>query len=109
MKKILISLLLLPIFCQAEPVRLSKPVLCEDLDKLLPSLININKEKLEWVGLAGKTNYALTINKETLAWSLIEFSFRENIGCFIGAGVGYNTTEQTAPSNSESKPPTKKF
>jgi len=103
MKKLFFSLFLVPALTAAQPVTVNKPVLCEDLDKLVPILQERSKEAVEWVGITPRASIALTVNKETLTWTLIEFDVRENIGCIIGFGRGYSKSD-TAP---KSAPPDK--
>lgn len=105
MKSLFFSLLLVPVIAVSQPVRVNKPVVCEDLDKIVTFLQDQSKETVHWLGPAPKSTIALTINKDTKEWTLIEFNVKENIGCIIGAGTNY-TVPQPAP---QSDRPSKKF
>ena len=108
MKKLLLSLLLaLPALAFAEPIRMNKSVICNDLDDLIQVIQDKREEIIDWLGLtSGATTYVLTLNKDTMSWSILQINVKENVGCIVGAGAGYHR-ELEKPI--KPKPPTKSF
>jgi hypothetical protein len=86
MKKLLISVLLLPVLASAQgPVTVEKKVVCHWANVILESLAKDFEEKPIWAGVgADKTRYSLFTNT-TGSWTLIQFN--EEVACIIGAGT----------------------
>ena len=86
MKKILISVLLLPVLALAQgPVIVEKPLLCADTSELLSGLQNKYEESPIWVGQDEKSKYSLFVSKSG-TWTLVQFT--ENVACILGVGKG---------------------
>jgi len=87
MLKYLIALLLFVPLVSLAQNRAAKPVICFDMQSLVSMLTGEdNKETPVWRG-GPNENGNLTVlfyNKETTAWSLIEY--RDRTGCVLGTG-----------------------
>jgi hypothetical protein len=91
MKKIFLSLFLVPVISIAQPVRVNKTVFCDDLDKLIPFIQDKRREVVDWLGINSKeTSYVLTVNKDTQTWTFLQINIKENIACVVGSGEGYH-------------------
>jgi len=86
MKKLLITLLLLPLLSFAE-MSANKPVKCFDLD-FLHSEIERGQEHPFLISkntMTGDSTIILFRNEKTGTWTLIEF--KNSFGCVLGFGV----------------------
>ena len=87
-KLLFASLLLVVAIAQAGPVKVMKPVLCDETKKVYNELVNGEYAEMPaWGGESEKSKFVLLINKETGTWSLIEF--HKDTSCIIGEGEGY--------------------
>jgi hypothetical protein len=89
-------LLVLPAKSHAEPQWTNKPVYCGTQKEV----IDITKKFREMPlfsmdgfsrGKSGepiKTRIVVAFNERTKTWSLVEFSFENDMGCIIGSGKG---------------------
>ena len=84
MRKLLLGVLLLPVFAQAQPVTVEKPVICDKPEVVIKSLQDRFKEQPLWLGIDEKSRYALFVNEKTKDWTIIQFN--DNIACVIGVG-----------------------
>lgn len=79
---------------ESEYKRLSKPVVCSTIDKIM-SVLNNEKvdEKPIWVGKAddNKSGFAMFVNNETKTFTLIEV--RKDIACVLGSGHDSKSVE----------------
>lgn len=84
MKKYLI-LLFIPFTALAQQP-FSKPVMCAETAKVIKTLTGDEyKEKPFWMGVDNKDHtFSIFYNKETTAWTIIEFKGRT--ACILGAG-----------------------
>lgn len=108
MKKLLLSLLLaLPVLSFAEPVRINKTVICNDLDELISVIQDRRLEVIDWLGInSSDTSYVLTVNKDTQSWTILQINIKENVGCVVGSGAGYHNEPNKAVAP---KKPSKTF
>jgi hypothetical protein len=84
MKKLLVSVILLPVLAVAQgPVIVEKPIVCEKVEIILNSLSNEFSEKPIWLGDANDSKYSVFVSKSG-AWTIIQFTDR--IACIIGVG-----------------------
>lgn len=99
MKKIITTMLLLPIlvFAQQEPVELQKKMLCNDAKVIIDGLIKGDyAEKPVWFGKDTSHGFALFANSKTGTWTLLEFD--DNIACVIGEGTGHKIVPLGKPA-----------
>jgi hypothetical protein len=84
MKKLLVSVLLLPVLAVAQgPVIVEKPVVCEKVEIILNSLTKEFSEKPIWLGESSDSKYSVFVDKKG-SWTIIQFT--DKIACIIGAG-----------------------
>ena len=83
---IALALLAVAFTVTAEPRRLNKPVVCEDTQLVLRSMIEEFKETPQWQGYNPQqgTSVVLTVNLKTGAWTLIEYT--AVTACIIAVG-----------------------
>ena len=88
---ILMILLLACTTVAAQPKTLSKPVVCDDKEKVFKSILGDFKETPQWMGLSPESNsrVVLTVNLKTGSWTLIEYD--SVTACIIA--VGENSTD----------------
>lgn len=87
MKKILFGVLLLPALAFAEPVRIDKPLVCDDAKIVINSLVSGEyKEVPVWLGNADENDskYAVLFNGKTKTWTIIQFN--QQTACILGTG-----------------------
>lgn len=68
-------------------VQTQKPVICYEANSLIESLQGEQfKEHVHWIGKENETKsrYALMVNPETSAWTLLQFI--KNYACILGGG-----------------------
>lgn len=70
-----------------DPVITEKSVVCYDTKKVFESLFKKYKEIPLWTGIDGNDHYAVTVNKDTKTWTIIQFN--HEIACVIGNGERY--------------------
>lgn len=95
MKKLAISLLMLPMITVAQqaPNTVDKPVVCVNVEVLMAELESSKyKEVPFWMGTDSKSYWGLVVNEKTGTWSLIQFD--QEIGCIIGVGKNSGTIIQ---------------
>jgi hypothetical protein len=84
MKKLIASVLLLPVLVLAqEPVVVEKPIICAKTAEVLNGLRDQYKELPIWVGEDDKSRYSLFVSKEG-SWTLLQFN--KEIACILGVG-----------------------
>ena len=85
MKKLFLSVLLLPVLAWAQnPVIVEKPLLCAKTTEILTSLREKYEEHPLWIGKDDKSNYSLFVSKVG-TWTLIQFT--EEVACILGVGT----------------------
>ena len=95
MKKLLVSVILLPVLAVAQgPVIVEKPVVCEKVEIILNSLTKEFSEKPVWLGESSDSKYSVFVDKKG-SWTIIQFTDR--IACILGAG---ETSKQIFDFNS---------
>lgn len=88
MRKFLAGILFLPVFAQAEPVTVEKPVVCDDVKSLIEFVSGAAYREIPfWVGKDSSSRYVMMVNEKTKTWTLIQFN--DEIGCIIGTGEGH--------------------
>lgn len=85
MKKMFLSVLLLPVLAFAqEPVTVDKPVVCNWTRIILENLTKNFREEPIWVGQSvNETRYSVFTDKKG-NWTIVQFD--KEIACIIGAG-----------------------
>ena len=70
----------------AEPRRLNKPVICDNTEKVFRTMVEEFGETPQWRGATAQqgTSTVLTVNTNTGAWTLIEYT--SVMACVIGVG-----------------------
>ena len=85
MRNLILGVLLLPAFAQAQPVTVEKPVVCDKVKNVIEYLSGSDiQEQPFWAGIDKKSRYLMMVNKETNSWTLIQFN--DQIACIIGSG-----------------------
>lgn len=85
MRNLILGVLLLPAFAQAQPVTVEKPVVCDKVKNVIEYLSGSDiQEQPFWVGIDKKSRYLMMVNKETNSWTIIQFN--DQIACIIGSG-----------------------
>lgn len=85
MKKLILSVLLLPVIGFSEVVTVEKPVVCDKRDVVFNTLIiGDYKEVPVWVGKDARSNYTLFVNETTKTWTFLQFT--EKVACILGSG-----------------------
>jgi hypothetical protein len=82
----LIALWTFTVTAHSEPRELSKRIICDTRNSIFTQLIEDYKEQPVWHGVspAQNTELMLTVNKETGAWTLIEYA--ADWACVLGVG-----------------------
>ena len=66
-------------------IDLQKPLKCSDAQVVMNYFVDTHKETPVWVGKSvHNTHITLLVNKETRAWTMIEYDSR--LACVLGAG-----------------------
>ncbi len=70
----------------AQAFQSQKPVICDDIKKIIGSLNQNFKEKPVWVAKDenDETRYSLFVNQKTGSWTLIQFT--STVACILGVG-----------------------
>lgn len=90
MRCLLTGVLLIPVLALAEPVKIEKPVLCENTKLVFDSFVKSEfKEIPMWIGEGTTSKFTLLVNEKTKTWTLIEFN--KEIACVVGFGEDYKT------------------
>ena len=86
MQKILVVFLLalISLVANAEVEKLYKPVVCSDLRTVIESISAEYEEIPYWNGVSDNTKFILMVNKQTMTWTMIEYTDKE--ACVIGTG-----------------------
>lgn len=91
LKRAIAGVLFLPalVFAQQSqgPVKIDKPVLCADTDKVIPEVYKQYKEVPVWGSKLDESKIALFINPDTKTWTLVQWN--ETVACVIEAGENY--------------------
>lgn len=82
------------LFCLISPIanaeyfRLTKPVICGELETLAKQIAENYQEKIYWIGQhrEAQSNYALLINAKTQSWTILQA--QGTVACIIGTGNG---------------------
>ena len=82
----LLTLLLACTTVVAQPKTLSKPVVCDDKEKVFQTILRDFKETPQWLGLSPASNsrVVLTVNLKTGSWTLIEYD--SVTACIVAVG-----------------------
>ena len=64
----------------------SKPIVCDNTEKIIRSLIEVYDEKVVWsaVNPQDSTRFSLFVNSKTGAWTLLQMTPR--VACILGVG-----------------------
>lgn len=88
MRHLLAGVLLVPVLASAEPVKIEKPVLCDNSRTVFKAFSEGEwKERPFWIGNGHNSKFTLLVNEETKTWTLIQFN--EDIACILGTGENY--------------------
>jgi hypothetical protein len=80
------------LFCLISPIvnaqafQSRKPVICDDIKKVIESLNQNFEEKPVWLAKdqSDDTRYSLFVNQKTGSWTLIQFT--STVACILGVG-----------------------
>lgn len=88
MRKLIVVFLfcLLSPIANAETVKISKPVVCNDLKSALAELHGVHGEKIYWVGYEeeSESNFVLLVNAKENTWTVIQT--KNDVVCMMGSG-----------------------
>lgn len=91
LKAAILGLLFLPAVVVAQqqqgPVKVDKPVLCADTEKVIPEVYKQYREVPLWGSKLEDSKIALFVNSETKTWTLIQWT--DAVACVIDAGENY--------------------
>jgi hypothetical protein len=77
---------MIPVIAFAEPVKINKPVVCNDTSVVFKALTDGDfKEQPIWVGAAEDSKYTLFVNEKTGTWTVIQFDSKN--ACVLGEGI----------------------
>ncbi len=68
----------------AQSFQANKPIICDDMQKIIKSLAENYKEKPVWVAAGEGTKFSLFVNKDTGSWTLLQFT--TEVACILGVG-----------------------
>jgi len=99
MKKLLLSVLFLPVFAFAqqqqqpqEIITANKEVTCVDTATLMNALEKSEfKEIPYWMGTDSDSYWGLVVNEKTGTWTMIQFT--QDLGCIIGSGKNHKLVQ----------------
>lgn len=81
-------LALTSLVANAEVEKLYKPVVCSDVRTVVESISAEFNEVPYWNGTGESTKYILMVNKQTMTWTMIEYT--DVNACVVGSGVRAN-------------------
>lgn len=68
----------------AQSFQSNKPVICDNVQKVIKSLGESYEEKPIWAGSGESTRFSLFINQTTGSWTIIQFT--SEFACILGVG-----------------------
>ncbi len=68
----------------AQSFQTNKPIICDEIQKVIQSLGENYKEKPVWLATGEGTKFSLFVNKETGSWTLLQFN--SEVACILGVG-----------------------
>ena len=90
LKMLIAGGLLIPALALAEPVKVAKPVVCDEIDRVFSFFAKEYNEEPMWIGEVAKNeSFMIMANHETKTWTAIQFSTSEPIACVIESGTGF--------------------
>ena len=97
MKKLALSLLLLPVIAVAEQppeaVTVDKPVICVQTEVLMSTMEKSDYQEIPyWMGTDSNSYWGLVVNQKTGTWTMIQFT--QDMGCIVGAGKNHGVVRQ---------------
>ncbi len=72
----------------AQAFQTNKPILCDQTEKIIKSLVENYNEKPVWIASGEGTKFSLFVNKETSSWTLLQFT--PEYACILGVGKDSN-------------------
>ncbi len=87
MKKAVVVAFLLGLtssIANAQAFQATKPIICDETQKVIKSLTENYKEKPIWLATGEGTKFSLLVNKETGSWTLLQFT--AEVACILGVG-----------------------
>ena len=88
MRKLTVAFLfcLISSIANAQPFEARKPVLCDNVQTLIDSLLHNYQEKPTWMARNPQddTRFTLFVNSKTGAWTLLQMT--PEVACIIGVG-----------------------
>lgn len=68
----------------AQSFQSNKPVICDNVQKIIQALGDNYEEKPIWAGTGEGTRFSLFINQNTGSWTIIQFT--TEFACILGVG-----------------------
>lgn len=87
-KSFMVGVLLIPALVFSEPVKVDKPVICDNVEIVVKYITGEFGEQPIWMGSSPKGEQsALFVNTQTGTWSII--STTQTKACLLESGVGF--------------------
>lgn len=99
-KKLCSGVLLIPALTLAEPVKVDKPIVCDDLVNVIKYVMKDYDEVAVWFGMVREgTTAGMFVNPQTTTWSFV--TAVGDRGCLIESGIGFQLKALPPPKREE--------